>query len=273
MHQNTRGAEFFFNLEDIVPRKSVRIVDATTLSNFVDANLGEALPSSKEPLRFGLMGVWTEAKITFLAYDLRTRYPDARIAVCSALSASSSRHNHFLALDQLERLLGVQVLASVGEFLEFLGGQIDDAPLIGFSHRHPLLTVQDATPLGADEQLIVRYLFRGCRAVNVRSLDGGFSGNRVLATQSVDLHGHEQVPHVVKIGAQGAIGQERTSFERIESVLGNAAPHIADFADYKARGAIKYRYAAMGRGESRSFQKMYESGADTSCHWKHIVRV
>jgi protein-tyrosine phosphatase/nicotinamidase-related amidase len=259
----TDGAQFVFAVDNVHPQKTVSTVDATTLSNFIDAGLGEALAiHAKHQVRIGLMGVWTEAKITYLAYDLRTRYPQAQLAVCSALTASSSRQNHFLALDQLERLLGVRVLASVGEFVEFLGGSVDDAPLIGFSHKHPELEVRDATDLTETDRQLVRYLFRGCRKVAVQSLDGGFSGNRVLATHSVDLVGHEEVPHVVKIGPQGPIGQERTAFERIESVLGNAAPHVADFADVKDRGAIKYRYAAMGRGKALSFQKVFESGAD-----------
>lgn len=206
------------------------------------------------------MGVWTEAKISFLAYDLRTRFPSFELAVCSALTASSSRHNHFVALDQLERILGVRVLASVGEFVDYLGGQMAEASLIGFSQKHPTLQVDDRTSLSDADRQLVRYLFRGCREVSVKSLDGGFSGNAVLATRSIDLHGHEQVPHVVKIGAKGPIGQERESFERIEAVLGNSAPRITDFADMRERGAIKYRYAAMGGGDSNSFQKLYERG-------------
>src|SRR5581483_1253904 len=82
-----------------------------------------------------------------------------------------------------------------------------------------------------------------------------------LGVRSVDLHGQEEAPHVVKIGAKGPIGQERTAFERIESVLGNSAPRIVDFADTLDRGALKYRYAAFGRGQTRSLQKLYESGA------------
>lgn len=258
----TTGADFVFRTDGLVPNKKVDIVDATTLSNFVGARLGEVIaPYAGRPVRVGLMGVWTEAKITFLAYELRARFPDFQLAVCSALTASSSRQNHFVALDQLERILGVRVIDSVGEFVEFLGGRIDDAPLIGFSTKHPVLTVADATALSDTDRQLVRYLFRGCREVSVRSLDGGFSGNAVLATKSVDLHGHEQVPHVVKIGAKGPIGQERTAFERIEAVLGNSAPRITDFADQGERGAIKYRYAAMGGGTSRSFQKLYQSGA------------
>ena len=43
-------------------------------------------------------------------------------------------------------------------------------------------------------------------------------------------------------------------------LLGNNAPHIADFADFGERGAIKYRYAAMGSGASATFQKRYMTG-------------
>jgi protein-tyrosine phosphatase len=76
----------------------------------------------------------------------------------------------------------------------------------------------------------------------------------------VDLHGHQQVPHVVKIGPQGPIGQEREAFEQIEGVLGNNAPRITDFADSGERGALKYRYAAMGGSFSKTFQKLYCAG-------------
>lgn len=263
--KNSVGSDFVFSTDNLSPEKQLEIVDATTLSNFVGARMADVLePYRDKTMRIGLMGVWTEAKITFLAYDLRTRYPHFQLAVCSALTASSSRENHFLALDQLERILGVKIIPSVGEFIEYLGGRAEDAPLIGFSQKHPEVRMLDETKLKDTDLLLLRYLFRGCRQVEARTLDGGFSGNVVLKTQSTDLHGHEQVPHVVKIGPKAPIGKERTSFERIEAVLGNSAPRIADFADLQDRGAIKYRYATMGRGKSRSFQKLYESGVADS---------
>jgi len=259
--RESSGASFVFRTDDVVPGKKLHLVDAIGLSNFVGAHLDAALSDLADgPVRVGIMGVWTEAKITYLAYDLRARYPKFELAVCSALTASSSRQNHFLALDQMERILGVRVLPSVGEFIDYLGGSVAEAPLIGFSQRHPTLVEASGTVLSATDRQLVRYLFRGCREVKVKSLDGGFSGNAVLATQSTDLQGHEQVPHVVKIGPRAPIGQERESFERIEAILGNSAPHITDFADIQDRGAIKYRYAAMGRGVSTSLQKLYESG-------------
>lgn len=260
--QRSAGAEFVFDCKDVIAGKRVEIVDATVLSNFVDTRLPALLESYRgQRLRVGLAGVWTEAKISFLAFELSARYPEFEIAVCSALTASSSRANHFLALTQLTRILGVRVIDALGEFIEFLGGERADLPLPGFNAEQPRLEARDGATLDAGDEQLLRYLFRGCRLVRYKALDGGFSGNRVLATDSVDLHGHEEVPHVVKIGPLVPMGQERSSFERIESVLGNSAPRIADFADLGDRGGIKYRYAAMGRGGSRSLQKLYQSGA------------
>ncbi|HZR03157.1 MAG TPA: isochorismatase family protein [Burkholderiales bacterium] len=260
--RDTPGAAFVFRTDDIRPDKRVALVDATTLTNFLNTDLDAHLAAFRDrPVRVGLMGVWTEAKITFLAYDLRARYPHFQLAVCSALTASSSRANHFLALSQLERILGVRIIDSVGAFVDFLGGKLEETPLIGFNEKHPQLSFTDGTTLPPADAQLVRYLFRGCREVTARVLDGGYSGNVVLGVRSVDLHGQEEAPHVVKIGAKGPIGQERTAFERIESVLGNSAPRIVDFADTLDRGALKYRYAAFGRGQTRSLQKLYESGA------------
>jgi len=260
--RDSAGAAFVFRSDDVAPGKRLEIVNATVLSNFVNTRLPTVLEAFRgQRMRVGLAGVWTEAKISFLSYDLAAHFPEFEVAVCSALTASSSRENHFLALAQLTRILGVRVIDSVGDFIDYLGGSRADLPLIGFDESHPVLEVKDGTTLTPTDQQLLRYLFRGRRSVRFSALDGGFSGNRVLSTTSVDLHGHEEVPHVVKIGAQGPMGQERSAFERIESVLGNSAPRIADFADFADRGGIKYRYAAMGSGGSRSLQKLYTSAA------------
>ena len=248
---------------------SVELVDAVTLNDFHETGLGEILaPYARQgAIRVGLMGVWTEAKITFLAYELRTRYPGFDLAVCSALTASSSRARHFIALDQLERILGVRVIPSVGGFIEFLQGQGHavgegaELPLPGHDESHTAITVSGAAQLEEPDHKLLRYLFRDCRSADFHTLDGGYSGNVVLGSASVDLHGHHQVPHVVKIGPRDAIGCERGAFERIEAVLGNSAPSVTDFADLEQRGAIKYRYASMGGGFSTTFQKVYCAGA------------
>lgn len=257
---DTPGAEFAF-LAKNTNGKDITIVDSMTLNDFQDTCLVNSLaPFAREACRVGIIGVWTEAKVSFLAYELVTRYPSFEVAVCSALTASSSRQHHFEALDQLRRILGVRVIDSIGEFVDFLGGSSDeDTTLIGLREKYPSIEV-NGVELTETDQTLVRYLFRDCRSVKLEVLTGGFSGNVVAGSVSHDLHGHEQVPHVVKIGEQEEMGKERTSFERIENVLGSSAPRITDFADHDNRGAIKYRYASMGGTLSTSFQKDYQEG-------------
>ncbi|MDH5509042.1 MAG: isochorismatase [Nitrospinota bacterium] len=249
------GADFAFR-EPSEGRAA--IVNSLTLNDFHGATLEKHLePFAGQKINLGVMGVWTEAKVTFLAYELATRYPEFRLAVCSALAASSSTLRHYMALDQLERLLGVTIHHSMNQFIQFLGGEGAEAPLPGVGAEHPSIEIVGNGNLSPIDGPLIKYLFRDCKSVSLRSLDGGFSGNLVLAAQSVDAMGHQQAPHVVKIGPRDQIGMERSAFERIESVLGNHAPSITEFADHEKRGALKYRYASMGKGSVTSFQKMY----------------
>lgn len=254
--RGSEGARFAF--VDSHPERAA-IVDSIALNDFAGTDLAATLaPFAGQPVRVGVVGVWTEAKVSFLAYELATRYPKFQIAVCSALCASSSRQHHFAALDHLRRILGVQVIDSLGEFLDFLGGSHtlgeQRAPT-----QFPQLTGDGAQLPAADAEL-ARYLFRDCRQLDLRLLGGGFSGNVVAATKSVDADGREQVPHVLKIGPRAAMGRERASFERVQEVMGNNAPAITDFADFGDRGAIKYRYASMGGAGVATFQKQFEQG-------------
>jgi|CXWL01.1.fsa_nt_gi protein-tyrosine phosphatase/nicotinamidase-related amidase len=257
--QNTAGADFSFaRPED--QGKDVTYIDSLTLNDFQGTALAGTLDRFlHEPCKVGIMGVWTEAKVSFLAYELVTRYPRFEVAVCSALTASSSRQRHFEALDHLRRILGVRVVDSVGDFVDFLGGAHAEAPLVGIQDAYPTVELQ-GLDLSDTDRTLVRYLFRDCRRVTLKGLKGGFSGNVIAGTESHDLQGHEQTAHVLKIGSRVDMGQERTAFERIQDVLGNSAPQISDFADMGDRGAIKYRYASMGGDFSTTFQKSYEKG-------------
>jgi len=254
--KGTDGADFVFRSR-IKEESRHRIFDATGLNDFAETSIGSVFEKENAAgLRIGIMGVWTEAKITFLCYDLKTRYSAARIAVCSALCASSSRSMHFVALDQLQNILGIEVFASTGGFAEFLTG---DMPIVRPTPhlRGGNLRIHSELEVGPTDQALLSFLFRDCRSVELKSLDGGFSGNLVLKATGQDQLGHRQVPVVVKIGPRDAIASERQAFERIQEVLGNAAPGIVDAAEIDERGAIKYRYASMLDGSVETFQDLY----------------
>ena len=95
--RGTDGAAFAFP-SSAATNKQVITVDGDALNDFLHSDLETQLArmlgsigSVGSPARLGIVGVWTEAKVTFLAYELRARHPDARIGVCAALTAGSSR--------------------------------------------------------------------------------------------------------------------------------------------------------------------------------------
>lgn len=254
---NSPGAEFAFPVP-AESEKQVGIVNTLTLNDFQDTNLTELLAASQgQKVRVGLMGVWTEAKITYLAYELSTRYPEFEIGVCSALTAGASRSQHFIALEHMEKLLAVKVFHSIAAFVRFLGGQAEQLPLTGWKDaRHPTIVLNSLPALNPEDSQLVRYLFRDARLVRLQRLSGGYSGNEVFGTRSSDLQGHQQVSHVVKIGWHHLLGKERMAFEQIESILGNNAPRIVDYVELGERAALKYRYASMRNQFSKTFQSM-----------------
>jgi len=258
--RNTQGAEFAFPIAD--KKRPVTIIDSTCLSDFKGTSLEEHLSQYKDQdVRIGLMGVWTEAKVFFLAYELKTRFPNMRIALCAALTAGSSKINHINALEQVERLLDVKVVPSIGEFTEFLTGEdMDITSPVSTLGNFKDIEIEGVKDISEIDMNLLRYLFRDSKKVQLKELMGGYSGNFVLISKSEDNYGHPQVPHVVKIGKQNEIGKERMSFEKIESILGDVAPQIVDFADLQGRGALKYRYAAMGGGPATTFKDLFESG-------------
>ncbi len=254
---DTPGADFIFKL-----KKSHIIINSVGLNDFIDTPLVEFLNAHKgEKVRIGIIGVWTEAKVFFLAYDILTRYPSFEVAVCSALTASSSIYNHYFSLDQLKKILNVHVYNSIGEFTNYLSWNKQGLELsLKDNNGFPDIIMEKGIQLSEIDYKLMKYVFRGSRSVSLKILDGGFSGNLVFGSESIDLNGHSEAPNVIKIGNQESVGKERMSFEKIEPVLGNNAPRITDFADNKGRGIIKYRYASMGKEASFSFQRKFTEG-------------
>lgn len=264
--RQSEGADFVFTRQ-INSSREHAVVNASGLNDFYRTDLaGHLTACGERKIRIGLIGVWTEAKITYLAYELLTRYPRIELSTCSALTASSSRSQHFIALDHLKKILGVKVFDSVASFAEHLGGTGHGLTASGYAQTQMLdagkfhfnipYALKDA------DNKILHYLFRDASHADFLCLDGGFSGNVVLKAESRDAYGQKQTPTVVKIGERDPISRERAAFERVQEVLGNSAPAIVDFAEFENRGGIKYRYAAMTDGSVKTFQKYYAQSDD-----------
>lgn len=256
--RGSEGAAFVFGASEA----DEHVVDAIGLNDFEGTTLPEVLAalSPGRPLRVGVVGVWTEAKVTFLLYDLATRLGVSSLATCSALTASASRTQHFNALGQLHGILGVDVFDSVGEFMDWLlptGAELDLSHPGGFG---PRLHV-DGAELDEADRDILGYLYREAARVELTQLGGGFSGAQVFRVRSWDAVGHEQAPSVAKLGPRRLIGTERAAFERVEAILGNNAPRVRGFVDLGERAGLAYAYAAMGAGDVRTLKSLVAEGA------------
>jgi protein-tyrosine phosphatase/nicotinamidase-related amidase/aminoglycoside phosphotransferase (APT) family kinase protein len=245
-----------------------RIVDSLTLNDLEGTNLAAQLDEIRLAggdgrLRVGVVGVWTEAKVSFLLYDLKTRLGIDELATCSALTASASRAQHFNALSQLEKILGVRCFESLADFVDWLrpGSELElPAHPPAFE---PRLVVRQDGALDPADRAIVTYLFRDSTEVELEPLTGGFSGSLVWRATSHDAMGHRQAPSVVKVGPNRAMAQERVAFERVEAVLGNNAPRVRGFVDLGDRAGLKYSYAAMGQGRVRTLRSMFAAELPT----------
>jgi protein-tyrosine phosphatase/nicotinamidase-related amidase/aminoglycoside phosphotransferase (APT) family kinase protein len=268
--QGSSGARLVLDMDErAMAAVNEQTVDSLTLNDLEGTDLAQQLERIRrahgdEPLRVGVVGVWTEAKVSFLLYDLQTRLGIDELATCSALTASASRAQHFNALAQLDKILGVHCFDSPAEFADWLRPgaelQLPHRPL-GFE---PRIEGADAgTVLGPTDRAIVAHLFRDSTQVDLQPISGGYSGALVWRATSQDALGHRQAPAVVKLGPNRAIAQERVGFEQVEAVLGNNAPSVRGFVDLGERAGLKYAYAAMGHGEVRTLQAMFAAGAPT----------
>ncbi|WP_437224162.1 serine/threonine protein kinase [Planctomicrobium sp. SH661] len=130
----TPGAKFVDAVEAFSrDRGRSAIVDATGINDFEDTPLAETLSAlveetDRKTMPVGVIGVWTNVKIHYLLYDLKTRAGFHNLATCSKLVAAPDRVEHRNALRQLETVLGVKVFHEVDEFLAYLGVGKNVAP-------------------------------------------------------------------------------------------------------------------------------------------------
>ena len=223
-----------------------------TVRRFVDG---------EHEVRAGVIGVWTDFKVRYLAYDLMTRLGLTEVAVCSALTASRSRIHHRQALEDLSAGLGVVVIDSIPEFLGWLRIADQVGPSLTATSVAPLLRAPVGLTLGDQERQLLEYLFRDCRQVALEPLSGGFSGSRVFRSSSVDRRGMSEIPFVVKIDTHAKIARERVAVESVENLLGAASPRLSEYVDLETLGAIKYQFASMHAGEVRTLQKALQDAA------------
>ena len=73
----------------------------------------------------GVLGFYTDIKVKMLLTGLRTRYELPNLAVSDTFTASTSLERHLSGLDFAAKLLTVEVVHGINDFVRFLGGTGD----------------------------------------------------------------------------------------------------------------------------------------------------
>lgn len=245
-------------------RGRARVVRAGDLCDFgvgageLEACLGELVPAG-EAARIAVVGVWTDAKVSFLLYDLHARLGErVELATSSALVASRSRGAHFAALERLEVLLGVRVLHSPGALLDWLVPSRPRARPLG-----PVGSTPVAAPEGwsaearAEREALLAELAPPGAAL--APLGGGFSGAQVLLARPADPKARASV---VKIGARDEIARERFGNERVARVLGDVVPALEAWRESHELGGMRLELAeSEAAATPRTFQRIAAADA------------
>ena len=264
------GARLVDPIEELAARRpGTRLVAAGDLNDFEEAALRDTLhallgAAPADDVRIGVVGVWTDAKVAFLLYDLKTRLRARLLATCSALTASRSLSSHFRGLQSLSALLGVEVFHSPGAFLDWLAPERRaEAPAPGRSRLR--FSKPIALPAWWTEQhvrerdaLLTRFT-DGDATLDLTPLGGGFSGAQVFIARAESGRAA-----ILKVGARDEVARERFGNESIGRVLGDVVPRLIAWREGLLLAAMEMELAESdepGTTTPATFKGIYESDA------------
>lgn len=299
----TEGARLCGNIEENMSRyPTEHIIDTTrTLSSNsyrpLLKKLREIHGASKGPLRVAVIGGWTDEDVYHLCYELKTRTKAIEIATCSVLTASPSTSQHWNALGQMKRVIGVTLTRTVRELVQWFGvgvpASASSSLLPAFSHTRPSEkerywpTFVWNTPASADggeaglppkgfnpavDGEILAHLYRNSSRIIIDIVGGSFTAAPnavVLSIRSVDKATVREAPSVTKLARTEDVATEYQAFHRVEEMLGNNAPMVRGFVELADRAGIKFRYTRMTGG--KDVCSMSELCTDLSTHYSTIA--
>jgi nicotinamidase-related amidase len=95
-------------------------LDASELQDILDE-----IVDKPDRVYVGIVGVYTDIKIKTLLTGLRTRYSLTNLAVSDTFTASPTLERHLAGLDFAKKVLDVEVIHGINDFVRFLGGPPD----------------------------------------------------------------------------------------------------------------------------------------------------
>ena len=259
------GARLIDPIDELVrQRPNTALIPAGDLNDFEEGALREALArvaGGAAGVRIGVVGVWTDAKIAFLLYDLRTRLRATALGTCSALTASRSLGAHFRGLESLRNLLDVDVFHSPGAFLDWLVPERAALPVapgktrLRFTKAVAIPSWWTAEHVAERDALLTRFS-DGDATLDLLPLGGGFSGAQVFMART-----EAGAAAIMKVGARDEVARERFGNESIGRVLGDVVPRLREWREGRTLAAMEMELAQSdepGTGAPTTFQTLYQ---------------
>ncbi|HEX6702896.1 MAG TPA: hypothetical protein VF101_19390, partial [Gaiellaceae bacterium] len=78
--------------------------------------------AERPEIHLGAIGVYTDIKIKTVLTGVRTRYDLTNVAVSDTFTSSVTLDRHLAGLDYAKKVLGIEVIHGINDFVRFLGG-------------------------------------------------------------------------------------------------------------------------------------------------------
>lgn len=96
-------------------------VDSDDFHDFAQ-KVVESDEGERPKIYLGAIGVYTDIKINTVLTGVRTRYDLTNIAVSDTFTTSVTLERHLAGLDYAKKVLGIEVIHGINDFVRFLGG-------------------------------------------------------------------------------------------------------------------------------------------------------
>lgn len=217
------------------PRPNTFFVRGGNLDDIGDSPLLDGLKGMLEGrdlsnVRVGVVGVWTDVKVQYLAFRLMNELGAKDVATCSSLTASSSIANHFDGLEQLQRVLGVKVHHSPLDFLQWLKHdepvqyKLPNPGITQLTFKKEVVGSDWSAERVAERDHLIK-LVSGAEDLTLSALGGGYSGCQVFKAQS------SKGLTVIKVGPRSEIANEHFCNERVGRVLRDVVPSLLGYEE------------------------------------------
>jgi len=215
--------------------------------------------TSRENVRFLVVGCHTDRRIQALALLLRNVFGFSRVAVASHLVGSATQEAHFATLRHNLPASGVEVLLDLGEAAAYAG--LSPADFTKFEAQPCAIEPEDVRDsLDEHQRRVVQLLCMHWTRTRLRPLGGGYSGSALYIADGWKGDARTE-PMVLKIDAFAQMRRELDGYHQVKDFFGKHVPTFGYPVHESNVIGVGMELAAM-EGRPETLQDTFEVAED-----------